>query len=290
MRWSERKLGWVGIDSGDVDDTQFDTERDQWYPSLKYRRIIESPVQADKLLSQLNQFMMSNVWQNEAQKLTFKGIVPIAPGETFTEFKTDENILNNSLKIDNKVETQVSRVTVHFSPDDIWGTKDHSSEDDFSEHLIWINAAAENSNGQGDPVEIEFFADWIYNISEAKSFASRYIRRYAPYAPAEINFNVYRRDADVETGDIIDFTSDFFVNDDGTDGTLNFQILNKAESQRGVIKMKALETKFALKYGFITPSGWPDWTSADDDEKEYGYICDTGTEQMSDGEPASYIW
>ena len=54
--------------------------------------------------------------------------------------------------------------------------------------------------------------------------------------------------------------------------------------------MKALETKFALKYGFITPSGWPDWTSADDDEKEYGYICDTGTEQMSDGEPASYIW
>jgi len=283
-------LGWIGTAAADVDDTQFDTERDIWYPSLKYRRIIESPVEADKLLSQLNQFMMANIWQNESQKLTFRGLKPQAPGESIAEFKTTENILKDSLKINNKVETQVSRVTVHFAPSDTWGTSDHSSADDFDEHLIWIDAAAENSNGQGDIVEVEFFADWIYAISEARSFASRYIRRFAPVAPAEIEFEVYRRDAETETGDIIDLTSDLFVDDDGSDDTLNFQILAKSESQKGIIKMKALETKFALKYAFIAPTGYPDWTSATDAQKEYGYICNTGTEKMSDGGPASYIW
>lgn len=283
-------LGWVGIDAADVDDTEFDAQRDIWYNSLKYRRIIESPVAADKLLSQLNQFMMANIWQNEDQELTFKGLQPPAPGETLAEFKTTENVLNDTLQINNKTETQVSRVIVHFSPDDTWGTKDHSSEDDFSEHLIWIDAAAENSNGQGDVVEVEFFADWIYNISEAKSFTSRYIRRFAPTAPAEIQFQVYRRDTETQTGDFIDFATDFFVEDDGTDDTLNFQILSKSESQRGVIRMKALETKFALKYAFISPAGWPNWPDADASEREYGYICDTGTEKMSDGSEASYIW
>jgi len=286
-------LGWLGIDSGDIDSTQFSSEKVTWYPSLKYRRIVESSISADKLLSQLNQFMMSNVWQNEDQKLTFKGLRPVAPGETLAEFNTNENILDNSLKINNKIETQISRVTVNFSPNDTWGTKDHTSEDDFNEHLIWIDAAAENNNGQGDTVEKEFFADWIYNISEAKSFASRYIRRFAPTAPAEIEFEVYRRDAEVETGQVIDFTSDKFVKDDGSNDTLNFQILSKSESQRGVIKMKALETKFYLKYAFIGPAGLPDWTSASEAQKEYAYIADvdsSGKAEMSDGGPASYIW
>ncbi|MHA1344992.1 MAG: hypothetical protein ACTSO3_01195 [Candidatus Heimdallarchaeaceae archaeon] len=286
-------LGWVGIDSGDVDDTEFDDERDLWYPSLKYRRIIESPVQADKLISQLNQFMMSNIWQNEDQKLTFRALQPTAPGETLVEFKTDENIINDTLTINNKVETQVSRVTVHFSPDDVWGLKDHSSADDFSEHLILINAAAETSNGQGEPIEVEFFADWIYNISEAKSFADRYMRRYSPVAPMEIMYQVSRRDSDTQTGDIVDITSEYFVNDDGTEDTLNFQVLSKSESQKGIIEMKALETKFDKKYAFITPSGYPDWTAATDAEKEYGYICDEDSDGevfMSDGSEASYIW
>lgn len=283
-------LGWVGIDSGDVDSTEFNAERDQWYPSLAYRRIIESPINADKLLSQLNQFMMSNIWQDENQKLTFKGLVPVAPGEARTEFKTSENILIDSITRDNKTETQVSRVILHFAPNDTWGTKDHTDEDDFSEHLIWINAAAENNNGQGDPIEIEFFADWIYDDSEAKAFTARYIRRFAPTAPAEIRFTVYRRNADTYTGDVIDFTTGFFVDDDGSDRTVNVQILSKKESQKGIIKMKALETKFYLKYAFISPAGYPDWTSATDAQKEYGYICDTSTEEMSDGDGASYIW
>ena len=283
-------LGWVGIDSADVDDTQFDSERDIWYSSLKYRRIIESPITAEKLITQLNQFMMSSVWQDEDQLLTFKGIRPPTPGTTLAEFKTSENILDNSIKINNKVETQVSRVIIHFCPDDTWGKKDHTDEDEFSEHLIWINAAAENANGQGDIVEIEFFADWIYNLTEAKSFTARYIRRYAPTAPAEISFDAYRRDSGTQTGDFIDFTSGFFVNNDGTDDTLNFQILSKSESQRGVIKMKALETKFELKYGFIAPTGTPDYTASSDAQKEYAFICDTVTELMSDDDEASYIW
>ena len=290
--------GWVEIDAGDIDGTQFDTERDDWYLQWKVRRIIESPVQADKLISQLNQMMLSNVWQDENEKLTFKGLTPVAPGDTRVEFKTSENVLDDSLRIDNKTETMVSRVTVHFEPNDTWGLKDHKNEDDFSQHLIWINAAAENPNGMGsEPVEIEFFVDWIYTISEAKGFASRYIRRFSPIAPAEIEFEVYRRDSDTETGDIIDFTSNFFVEDDGSDDTINIQILSKKENQSGIIKMKALETRFALKYAFITPSpsgGWPDWTASTDEEKLYGYICDQNSAGdeffMSDGAGASYIW
>jgi len=284
---------WLNIADADIDSDQFDDERAIWYSSLRYRRIIESPISADKLISQLCQFMMANVWQDENQKITFKGFHPTTPGVTLSEFKTTENILDNSIKINNKTETQISRVIVHFAPNDTWGTKDHTSEDDFNEHLVWINAAAENSNGQGDLVEKEFFADWIFKLQDAKSFANRYIRRYSPTAPAELEFEVYRRDAETETGDIIELTSDQFAEDDGSDSTLKFQLLAKSESQRGVINMKALETKFVLKYAFITPNGYPDWTSATAAQKEYGYIADVdsaGVAEMSDGSPASYIW
>ena len=286
-------LGWVGVDAADVDDTQFDAERDLWYISPKFRRIVESPITADKLLAQLRQFTMSNIWQDEEQKLTFKALAPIAPGESRVEFRTDENIIDDSLSVNDKVETQVSRIIIHFDPDDTWGTKDHTSEDEFNQHLIWINTSAEDENGQADQVDIEFFADWIYNVEEAQIFASRYSRRYSPVAPVEIQFKATRRDAEVETGDFIDLTAEQFVDDDGSIDTLNFQILSKAESQNGIITMKALETKFEKKYGFIGPAGLPDWTSASTAQRKYAYIADTesdGTPYMSDGGPVTYIW
>lgn len=289
-------LAWVGIDSADVDTSQFDSERDIWYISPRFRRIVESPTSAEKLLAQLRQLTMSNIWQNEEQKLTFKALAPPAPGEDRPEFRTDENIIDDSLSVNDKVETQISRIIIHFDPDDTWGTKDHTSEDEFSQHLIWINASAENPNGQADQVEIEFFADWIYNVAEAIIFASRYSRRYSPVAPAEVKFKVTRRDAEVETGEFVDLTAEQFVNDDGTIDTLNFQILSKSENENGVISMKALETKFEKKYGFIAPTtspAWPDWPDADAAEREYAYIAATesdGTPYMSDGGPVTYIW
>jgi hypothetical protein len=289
-------LGWTGIDASDVDTAQFDSERDTWYSSYKVRRIIESPIDANKLVSQLNQLMMSATWQNEDQKITFKGLRPVSPGEVVTEIKSSENILNTSFNSDNKTETQISRIFVYYSPDDVWGIKDHNEADDFDGQLIWINAGAENENGQGDIVEVEFFADWFFRLSEANQFAARYSRRYSPTAPAEMNFQVNRRDSGIETGDIIDLNSEFFVNDDGTDDTINVQILSKIESQVGVIKMKALETKFDGRYSFIAPDtspGYPDYTAATDEEREYAYISETlsdGTAQMTNGDAPYIIW
>jgi hypothetical protein len=287
--------GWLGLSANDdIDTDQFDSEEETWYSSITFRRIVETPTDANKLLQQLNQLLMSNIWQNEDQKLTFRGIHPPTPVESVTmvELKTSENILDGSLKIDNKTETQVSRVIVHFSPNDIWGTKDHTSEDDFNEHLILINAAAENSNGQADVVEKEFYADWIYQLKDAKSFANKYMRRYSPVAPSEVRYEVYRRDSEIETGDIIDITSDKFVEDDGSDATLNFQVLAKSEAQNGVIKMKALETKFVLRYAFITYTGWPDYLIAVGG-RLFGFISELDSEgnaTMSNGDPAYYIW
>lgn len=288
--------GWVGIAAADIDLTQFEDEKEVWYNSRAIRRIVESPIQADKLIAQLCQLMMGNVWQNEEQKLTFKGFHPNAITETVADLTTTDDIINNTLKNDAKVETQVSRVFLYYSPSDTWGVKDYKDPDEFDDKILWIDAAAENSNGQGDIVEIEFFANWFWKLEDARRFVSRYIKRYAPTAPAEANFTLYRKDAEIETGDLVDITSPLFVNDDGSDRTVNWQVLAKTESQQGIIKLKALETKFTLRYAIIAPDlsgGNPDYTSATDAQKEYGFICEVlsdGTAQMTNGDPAYYIW
>ena len=55
----------------------------------------------------------------------------------------------------------------------------------------------------------------------------------------------------MQTGDIIDVTSFQFLDDDGTQDTVNFQVLSKIESQVGLVKIKALETKFDAKFDSV---------------------------------------
>jgi len=179
---------------------------------------------------------------------------------------------------------------MHYAPVDIWGTKDHNDEDEFDGHETAKNASVESADSQGDVIEKEFFTDWLPFKKEAKIFTHRYLRRYSPEAPAEIEFELTRKDIDVETGSLVNLTSPMFVEDDGSDATLGFQILSKSENLVGRVAIKALETNYVKKYGFIAHTGYPDYTSGTALQKAHAYICDTATEKMSNGDPPTCVF
>ncbi|KKL19581.1 hypothetical protein LCGC14_2464040, partial [marine sediment metagenome] len=269
-------LGWVGIAAGSVDSTQFDAERDNWAAGLAFRRIIEKPIQAEKLLAQLRRFVMGNIWQNESQKLTFKILHPVEPHETTTSLTLNKNIVQNSAGVDLNIEDQITRVLVYYNPTDTWGKKDHNDPDDFNAVLIWIDADAETANNYDEERTLEIFADWIFKETEARIFASRYLRRYSD-PPAFYHFSMDRKDSAIQTGDVLDITTADFVDQQGADETLDFQVLTKKERRDGSVQVKCLQSRLNKRYGFVAHAGANDWGSATDLEKKHCYVGQAST-------------
>ena len=57
------------------------------------------------------------------------------------------------------------------------------------------------------------------------------------------------------------------------------------------VEVELMETAMYRKYGFIAPSGYPDWDSASDAQKEYAFIGDVPNNQLGVGnDPGSFIW
>ena len=56
------------------------------------------------------------------------------------------------------------------------------------------------------------------------------------------------------------------------------------------LSVEAVQTKMYLNYGFIAPSGFPDYSSATSDEREYAYIGDSTNKVDGGSIDGYYVW
>lgn len=264
---------WAGLPYQAIDWSGFLAERDDWANGLRVRRILATPLPAERLLSQLRAVVYGDIWQREDQRLTARILHPLGPHETLTLLSDAANLIEGSAAVDLNTEAQATRMLVYFAPRDRWGASDHGSADDFSSLLVTVNADAETENNYRESWPAERLTDWIFRVREARVMASRYLRRYAE-PPAQLSFAVDRKDSAMQTGQIVALTTGALRDAAGDDASLTVQVLRKREESDGLVRLKTLQTRFTKHYGFIAHSGASDYGAASDEEKRHVYIGD----------------
>lgn len=64
----------------------------------------------------------------------------------------------------------------------------------------------------------------------------------------------------------------------------------RPDFENSIIDIEAVETKLYNRYGFIAPAGFPDYTSATDAQKEYGFIGTATTNLVGGVDRGYFIW
>ncbi len=119
-----------------------------------------------------------------------------------------------------------------------------------------------------------------------KNFAMRQVWRQRDAMPI-ISFNVELKDSTIKTGDFIRISTDEILQSDGKPiNRATFQII-KREPKENTIALKAIWVP-QRRLCFIAPNDTPDYISATEAQKEYGFITDSKGEIS--GEQGYYIY
>jgi len=279
---------FVGIASGDINSAEFESERDLWLGGYIFDICWVKPVKASERLRSLQEQSGTNVWwDEETEKVRLKAFAPVPPGGSYKALTEANNIKNISV-VDYNDDSRISRVIVYSQP--INNTLDLQDPISYVQAYGDISATSEGANQYGIKAVKEIFADGAPS-SVAASIASRLKRRFVN-PPRKYVIEVERKDADIDTAEIITLTHRRNIHVDGTQkaGEL-FQVLKRQVTKKGTYNLTVLDTKWALRYGFICPSGYPDYDGATDDQKQRCFIGAAGTNLVgAAGESGYYMF
>ena len=276
----------VGFDSGDINSAEFASEQLQWLPAYQFTICWTKPVKASERLRSLNEQSSSNTWwDEETEKVRFKVFAPEPPGSSYTALTEAKNI--KSIVSDYNEKSRVSRVIVYYNLID--NTLDINEPVSYSGGAGDISATSEGTDYYGTKAIKEIFA-YGANSAIAASIASRYKRRFVD-PPKKFKITVERKDADIDTAEIIALTHRRNINVDGTQksGAL-FQVLKRQQKTEGSMEITVMDTRWTLRYGYMSPAGFPDYDSATDAQRQYGYMGNANNLVGSNGVDGYYMF
>ncbi len=151
----------LGISASFVDDTQFDSEQALWLSYWSFDRVLTSPKEAIKYLSELQQETNSFV-VHDGEKISFKVFAPPPPGQSPDEWSDTLHILKDSLSQKSGYKGGFfNRVIVYYDYDESGSDK----EENFEAAIIAVDAASQ-SGSQWDEVKTKTIkSKWIRTLT-----------------------------------------------------------------------------------------------------------------------------
>ncbi len=151
----------LGISTSFLDDTQFDIEQDLWLSSWTFDRVLTSPKEAIKYLSELQRETNSFI-VHDGEKITFKVFAPPVPGALPEEWTDASHILKDSLSQSSGYKDGFfNRVVVYYNYDESGSDK----EDNFEAAIIAVDGASQSS-GEWDEVKTKTIkSKWIRTLT-----------------------------------------------------------------------------------------------------------------------------
>lgn len=282
-------LNQAGILDTDIDVGQFNSERDKWFVGVKFRGILHEPVKVKTYLQELREQTFTSIWQGDDQKIKVKFTGPNLPGQTYRQISDAANIIRSSHAVDDKKYEYLSRATIFY---DIEANKPGSEPAQFKRATVVINSDVESTNESGavssrKPIYSRWIRTDLAGDSYTRSVANRILRQ--TYQGVQtIQFELELKDEDLALGEIFELTSKDVVDIDGQPKIEKWQVIKKQKSSRGRTQYVAVNTRLKKRYLFIAPNGTPNYTSASDAQKEYGFICNNSG-KMSNGDDGYLI-
>ncbi len=282
----------AGIAAARIDTDAWDEWRDWPGGDVDFSAILVKPVKLSKLFFEIVQLLDCSVWQNEAQQITIRRNVPNQPGRTYTELTDDEHIIEGSAEADLNEKSRKTRLVLYW---DKTALGDDDKPDSYRAIDVAVDAEAESDVEYGEPAEEKIFCRWLRlgyaqeeTIKQAvANLAARWLFVRRDAQPI-LEWQVELKDEAVQTGDHVRLTTDELLLPDGNplDRAI-FQIWRR-DPKGHRVNYRALRVT-AKPFAFIAPDTTPDFDSATDAQKEYGFICrDDGL--MDDATPGYSIW
>lgn len=276
-------LNAAGVADGYIDLAGIQTEIDTWLgTNYNFTAIVTDPVKASELLSQV--LVATNAfgwWSPVAQKFKFKCDMPQLPSEADPALLTDDaSFIDGSVEVELLEAERITLAAINYAMAS--GTANLKEDKNFLRGEVVIDTDAESANEYGSRIAEVVQSRWLGtgNENAAKALVSRMIGRRRD-APRKYKFALDPKDYDFNVGDLRRLYTKKVTTTAGAPDTVTARITKVVDKGKR-IECEARSTVFARRYAFITPAGYPDFTSATDAQKRYAYICPASGE-FADG-------
>lgn len=282
----------AGLDPTDVDTATFDAVRDYPGGEIDFSTLVTEEEDLATLFWEIVNLLDCRVWYSEGQTITIARNMPNSPGRSYTDWSDETTVLDRSAKVDLNPGSRLSRVVLRYDKEPL-----AKADEETSYRKIDVSAwpDAERPESYGEPAEDVLLCRWLRSdylqeeILEGfvRGLTARRLVRRVDALPI-IDVEVYIKDGAVRTGANVRFSTDELLLPDGSplDKAL-FQIIKRHPKghKLGYRLLKMPSRRIA----FFAPAGHPDYASATDSERQYGFFTDADG-KMSDGSDGYYFW
>lgn len=273
---------YAGVDPTYIPLDQWREENRTWLGLMKLSGLLTEPKGVNKLIEEIQETTGCVVWWDErARLIRFKVIqVPLAtcPPHQITD---RNNLLKGSVKISEKEQDRVTRVSLFYRLTRQW---DDVKEGNFSALHVAVNSDAESRFAYDEEKNRKVLSRWLSIDALADDVANRILARFQN-PNKEATFRLDAKDADINTGDIVDITARLTPNDDGSDGGVRLLVTERKEVKTGShFEYTGYEmgTPGVLARVFA-PDDCPDWADATPEQRAH-YLWFTDDDGKIDGE------
>jgi len=274
----ETLLETAGLDItpgvGDLDNGtfgSFNTVRDDWFNGIKVRGVLDKSLKITQYLKELRESGLFSIFQNESQQLAISYLAPPSLSVEPVTITDANNIVFNSSVINDKMDLQLTRVTLSYN---LLGSKSGQDPFDYTHKTKFIDVTRENNYLQQKSKEIN--SRWIRTDLGGDAYALRIIKNYIRIfgdGRKTLSFSLETKYALLQVGDLFFLTTSQIQNSTGTPiSDQLFYVFKKQQSSNNLWQYEAYDSTLTLPIGYISPSDHPDFTSASVAQKKYAFI------------------
>ena len=274
-----------------INTTEWNAQRDDYLPTQYVTGVILPQEDTKDIIEKLcMQGYIALWWSEDEQLLKLKAIGPTVA--SVKSLNQQNHILNIGEKPERNSKDAISAVLIHYGI--INPEEDHDDPTNYQSHYYQDDAAA--LAGLGLKIKT-VFADFIPN-SGTGSVSRLASRLLSQFKKGELKYTFILDAKDVESlpvGDRAQISTDK-IQDSNGDNEINdfFVIERERQSDPSRYKYLAIATGFLIEAGYrkIAPDSMSSVTYATATTQqriEYGFIADTSTVEMSNGDPPTLI-
>jgi len=265
-------------------------QKTTWLTFYNLTRYISEPTAVETLIAELSITCLFDLWRDEENNtIELRAISPGASGQLYPRINELEHIIDGSLRIEQKIDEQVTRLLFSYGQEN----QTDSSDENLKRVFVRADLDAEGVNARGIPNTRVEQSRWI-GKSQLSQVVQTSGRLFAAFnkPPVEGRFRVQAKDSYLKIGDLFDLDVEESQTESGAMKPIRCQVISRDEIKIGQeyeIRFKSAFFRFGTRFAFIAPDATPDYSAASDTEKQnYAFIApDTG--QFSDGTDAYAI-
>lgn len=244
-----------------VDVAEIESESTAYLNAYRVTGLLTEPRGIESLIGKLSEECSFYVWWDErSQKIRLKAIRAVAFGEFDTLFSHEDNIIADSMRLEEKPKQRLNIITAYYNPANFAGDLDKPSN--FKNGLKLLNGTTSLPEQYGGVIQTrEIFSEFLTTEAEINQTLVRLNSRYAD-VPEFSMFMVDAKDREKWVGDIVQISHPLIVDADGERDLRRWLITYAEEIDPGhIIKYECADITLDGFIYLITANGIGNYTA-----------------------------